>query len=358
MTAPPEISRRVWGVVLLLLLGSFILVLWNRFRSSPELVVVRREPVAVMGTSCQIVAVIPSEHASRAKLILDAAERELRRSEALFSTWMDASEMSRFNAAPAGTPVELSDAVVDMLARARELYSDTNGAFDVTAAPLVEIWRRAAERGRRPSPHELNVARSSSSWGDFELLTAPASGIRKRKTALLDVDGIAKGYAIDLAIEALLKAGATGGMVEVGGDLRVVGTPPGGSVWRIDIRSPFANESLGVIEVGSGAVCTSGGYARPVDIDGETFSHIIDPRSGTPVDGAVSVTVVADDATTADAWATALSVLGTSASDLIAVQQRLEALLIFGPAEAPSAVATQGFPEVSASRDLAVRPLP
>jgi thiamine biosynthesis lipoprotein len=126
----------------------------------------------------------------------------------------------------------------------------------------------------------------------------------------VDLGGIAKGYAIDRAAEALQQAGASGGIVDVGHDLRLFGTPEHGGKWRVGVHRPPGVTREFILEVGPCAVTTSGDYARGFLIDNKWFSHIIDPRTGRPATDVTSVTVVGPDATSADAMATALSVMG------------------------------------------------
>jgi thiamine biosynthesis lipoprotein len=172
------------------------------------------------------------------------------------------------------------------------------------------------------------------------------SGARKScNTAAVDLSGIAKGYAIDRALSILRESGAAGGLVEVGGDLRVFGIDPDGKDWAVGIRSPFEDRAWGQIELTDGAVCTSGDYARYVEVEGQRFSEVIDPRTGRPATLASSVTVVAGDAMTADAWATALTVLGPKGLELLPTGERIEALIV--------SVDEAGSHQVRASRGFA-----
>ena len=327
-----------------LLAGSLVVLgtaaWWVTRRAGEERVVVERRPVGVMGTSCSLVAVLAGDQGHRGGQVLEAAERELRRLEGLFSTWIEASEVSGLNRAPAGEEVRLSGESREVLRRARSMHRQTAGAFDITAAPLIDGWRRAAEEGRLPGPRELDELRAASSWADLRVTDAGA--VKARSTLRVDIDGIAKGYAIDRALEAMRLAGASGGMVEVGGDLRVFGEAPGQVGWPLGVYDPFAERAFGRIAVRDGAVCTSGGYARFVEIEGRRYSHILDPRTGRPAEAVVSATVLAADAATADAWATALSVLGPAG--LAGLPAGIEALLLVAEEEGPRAVATTGFP--------------
>ncbi|MCL4838422.1 MAG: FAD:protein FMN transferase [Thermoanaerobaculia bacterium] len=301
-------------------------VAWWRLDTAAELVFTERRPVGVMGTTCTLGAVTPARDAARAAEALAAAEGVLRRIEAAMSTWIDASEISRLNAAAAGVAVPLSRDTRAVLAHARRFHELTGGAFDVTCRPLLELWRRAAEQGIPPTPEAIATARAASSW---ELFALGEEGATKgAASARVDLGGIAKGYAADEALRVLRARGLAGGLVEIGGDLAVFGDGPDGGPWSIAVRDPRRAGVWGTIALREGAVCTSGNYARFVEIAGERHSHIVDPRDGRPADRAASITVVAPDATSADAWATALAVLGPEGLARLPADGSVQALLV------------------------------
>jgi len=297
-----------------------------------------------MGTSCRLVVVPPpgvgrEQDARVTHQALTEAEAALRRVEAQMSTWIDATPLSRFNRAPPGERFPLPAPVVHVLRRSRELHAATDGAFDVTCRPLIELWRAAGKSGQLPPPTAIAKARAASSWNVLDLAD---DGVTKHAPgARVDLGGIAKGYAIDQAVAAMRRAGAHGGLVDVGGDVRVFGQQPSQSPWEIQLRDPSGTGVIGTFPIREGAVCTSGDYFRFAEIAGQRYSHIIDPRSGRPARGVRSATVVAPDALTADAWATALSVLGEAGLDR--VPPDLEAVLILGRKGHLRAVATAGF---------------
>lgn len=311
-------------------------------------------PQGVMGTSARITVVPEIAYGGRVTAeegqlqgALDGAEAELRAVEASMSSWLDASELSVLNRAPVGEPVPLSEETLDVLRTAREMFERTGGAFDVTAGPLIDLWRRAAESGELPGKPEIERARSLSGWNGFELRDGAA--VRTLEGARIDLGGIAKGYAIDRAVDVLRGAeGVAGGMVDVGGDVRVFGPSPGGGPWRVGLRAPEdLPRAWGKLDVTDVAVCTSGHYARYFEIDGERYSHIVDPRTGRPAqDASLTVTVLAPTALQADVWATALSVLGRAGLDHLEGERRVEAFVVQGPADAPRAVTTPGFPPI------------
>lgn len=320
-------------------------------REETALEVIVSEPVGVMGTRTSLAVVLSGEETNRGRDILSAAEAELRRIEALMSTWIDGSEISRLNAAAANEPVALSADSQEVLRLARQLFDDTEGAFDVTCRPLIERWRRVGDEGRLPPNEELAERRQASDWSQIELFK---QGARKsRNTACVDLSGIAKGYAIDQALSILRESGAAGGLVEVGGDLRVFGSGPEGEDWAIGIRSPFEDRAWGEIALNDGAVCTSGDYARYVEVDGQRFSEVIDPRTGRPATRVSSVTVVAGDAATADAWATALTVLGSNGLELLPAGERIEALIVsVDEAGSHQVRASRGFVDLLVSSEF------
>ncbi|MBN2472965.1 MAG: FAD:protein FMN transferase [Pirellulales bacterium] len=321
-------------VALIVLVG---VGLWKT--SAPHTVAVVRQSKAVMGTSCTLMAIVPSNESVHADQIVHEAETTLRGVEARMSAWLNDSELGRFNAAGASREIPLSPETLAVLRTARQAWTQTGGAFDVTCRPLIELWRDAGRRDMVPTDSALDRARAASSWDDIELT---ATGAAKRTaTASVDLGGIAKGYAIDQAADVLWHACVDGGLVDVGGDLVCFGRPHHGHDWPIDVKNPFGPGILARLRIGGGAVCTSGNYARFTQIGGRRYSHIIDPRTGRPADVALSVTVWALDAVTADVWATALSVLREQG--LARLPQSVEALLVVGTKDQHHLICTPGF---------------
>ena len=326
--------------MLLALVALVVAGLWQTSGPRPRrLVAVTRQPQAVMGTTCTLAATVIPGGREGAEDALREAEAALRATEARMSVWLTESEISRLNAAPAGEAVTLSPESLEVLRAARESARQTGGAFDITCRPLIALWREAGGRTRLPTESQRLSARAASDW---DLLEVTAEGAIKHGDAVqVDLGGIAKGYGIDRAVAALKGASVLGGMVDVGGDVRCFGRPPNGRYWPVDIKDPFGAGTLAQMQIGDGAVCTSGNYARFTVIEGERYSHIIDPRTGRPADAVPSVTVLAAEAMTADVWATALSVLGEEG--LPRLPEGVEALLVLGPEGAVSAVCTPGF---------------
>ncbi len=336
--APPW-KRLAWPVLAILVAGG-IYVAWQHHAHQRQ--AYRAQPPAIMGTETNLIAVATGADRERAHRALEEAEAALRDVEARMSSWIQGTELSLLNDAPADELVPLSAMTMDVLRLSRRLADQTQGAFDVTCRPVIELWKRAGKSGKLPAREQIDQARQATGWRHFELSD---QGARKKLAAAgLDLGGVAKGYGIDKAVEAMRRAGIESGLVDVGGDVRTFGLRADGNRWRVGLRDPFhTDRMLAALELGDASVCTSGNYFRNVTVEGKRFSHIVDPRTGQPVDFAPSVTVVARDATTADAWATALSVLGKDGLALIGGSGGIEALVFEGQADDYRLYATSGF---------------
>jgi len=270
----------------------------------------------IMGTFAHVVAV--AEDSGTAKKCVRAALEEIRKVDALMSDYKSDSEISRVNREAGEKAVRLSESTYEVLQRSVEFSKMTGGAFDVTVGPLIALFREAKEN--KVAPSEQQIARAKSKVG-FEKLRLDSENKTVRFSEngmLLDLGGIAKGYAIDKAIEAAKRDGAIGAMVDIGGDVRCFGLPPEGrDHWLIGLQDPNSaiegiegGGLLLVLKITNAAVATSGDYQQFVLIEGKRYSHILDRKTGTSAEGLSSVTIIADNATEADALATSISVMG------------------------------------------------
>ena len=269
--------------------------------------------------------------------------------DAAMSTWKPASELSRFNAARSTDWVPVSAPTAEVVALAREVSARSGGAFDVTVGPLVDLWGfGAAPRTALPSEEELAAARADVGWRLLEVRASPPALRKQRPGVAADLSGIAKGHALDRAMAFLHEAGCRHALVELGGEVRASGRRADGTGWRVGIErpSPDGGAVEAVARLEDRALATSGDYRRYVVEDGRRLSHILDPRTGRPKRHALaSVTVVAPRAAEADAWATALLVLGPDEALALARREGLAALLLVWEGERLVARATPGFPE-------------
>ncbi|MCS5636557.1 MAG: FAD:protein FMN transferase [Myxococcota bacterium] len=252
---------------------------------------------------------------------------------AQMSTWEETSELSNFNALASRRPFAVSQPVIDVLSVARRVSLLSGGAFDVTVGPLVEAWGFGSAA---PLEKELSEGRIRGLLRRVGVsvveIDSDKNTLRKsHPLAKVDVSAIAKGYGVDRVAEALESLGHLDYLVEVGGELKASGRKRDGEQWRVAIERPSEEIRLlhRVIILDDQAMATSGDYRNFYEIDGKRIFHTLDPRTGRPVDHALaSVSVVHDRATWADAWATALNVLGPHDGYALALDQGLAAHFI------------------------------
>jgi len=272
----------------------------------------------------------------------------LERVNSVMSAYLPDSDLARLNEAAAGQAVTLDPELFELLQLARRHTRRTKGAFDPTARRLFQHWKHLHQTSRLPTETELADMRRHQGWDKVRLDPAARTATKAEGLLQIDLGAVAKGYAVDKVIGVLQAAGMAGGLVEVGGEVRVFGVNPKREYWGLGIRHPFQpplghGAYCGKLRVNDRAVATSGNYFRFSDIAGKRYSHIVDPRTGWPVDMVPSVTVIAEDCTTADMWATALSVLGPKGLVKIEADPRLEAAMIVGPKGSAEVVQTRGF---------------
>jgi len=292
----------------------------------------------VMGTIARVVAV--AADSTTAKSAIESALQQLYSIEDLCSAYKPDSEISRINRNAAKEPVRVSKPTFEVLQKAIEFSKLSEGAFDITVGALTELWHLAEEANSVPSDNELAEARRKVGYEKL-ILDADNMTVRFAVDGMkLDAGGIAKGYAIDKAVEAMRTAGAIGGMVDVGGDIRAFGAPPQGkNQWLIGLQDPAETETvinstqyLVVLNLKDSAVATSGDYRRFALIGDKKYSHIINTKTGYGSDKLASVTVIAPNAADADALATAVSILGQQKGlALIESIPHTEAILISSP---------------------------
>lgn len=241
-----------------------------------------------------------------------AALDEVERLEAILSDYRPDSELFRLSAAaPMESPVPVSDEMWEVLTRAVEYRDASDGAFDPTVGPLTTLWRQSRRSGALPLPAKLDAARAAVGAGALVLVTP--RGVRLTRPRMrLDLGGIGMGYAIDRALAILSEQGIDSALVDASGDVGASAPPPGEEGWRIAIDPIPGTPAVtaGQILLARAAITTSGDARQSVVIGGRRYSHIVDPRTGIGIDGPAAVTVIAADATAADALATAANVLG------------------------------------------------
>lgn len=284
-----------------------------------------------MGTHWQVKLVVARTrdlHALHAGI-----QAELDTIVAEMSTWQRDSDISRFNRAAAGSWQALPARLDTVLGCALQVAARSNGAFDPSVGPLVALWGFGADAQPQRVPDAATLAATRARCG-WQRLQYRDGQLQQPGGLQLDLSAIAKGYGVDQVSGWLRQQGVQAALVEVGGELHGFGRKPDGQPWRVLVESaPEDDAQAGhpprVLTLEGRAVATSGDRWHHFEQDGEQFSHTLDPRSGTPVTrAAAAVTVVADDAMHADAWATALTVMGVEEGLAFALEHELAARFV------------------------------
>lgn len=299
-----------------------------------------------MGTTWSAKLVVAPSTALRP--LHDLLQQMLDRVVAQMSTWEPDSELSRFNRVPPGTWHRLSDDFARVMHCALRIGEQSEGAFDPAMGALVQAWGFGAGGGQPsvPARTTLDVARSQPRAAQL-LLCEHTSRLFQPGGVQLDLSAIAKGYAVDLLIQTLAQRGITDALVEVGGELCGQGRKPDGSPWRVLVETGADEHSTlppRVLALDGIAVATSGDRWHRFEQDGVRYAHTLDPRSGHPVpQAAAAVTVVASTAMEADAWATALTVMGADRGLRFAQDHKLAARLVTHTATGPREQMSDAF---------------
>ncbi len=244
-----------------------------------------------------------------------AIEKAVSRMQALIvdtvSSWEADSQTSQINQNAGKASVPVSDDLMQILLKAQDVSKLSNGAFDITFSAVGQLWKLRPVLPVIPSQEEIDEALTRVGYRHLRLDTDAMTAFLEKDRMRIDLGGIAKGSVVDAGAKSLQADGFTHFLINAGGDLRV-NAPAGQPGWRVGITNPLDPRGpvLEMVERQQGAIVTSGDYEKMVEINGTRYHHIIDPRTGLPAAGCISVTVIADTAQTADALATAFFVLG------------------------------------------------
>ncbi len=304
-----------------------------------------RETRLLMGTVVSIEIAGVSDTSSSA--VLEAVWDEAEALEKIFSRYDPAGELGRINSRTGTGPVNISPEMAEVLQRSQQINRLSGGAFDITVAPLMEIWGFFPRReGRVPSEKEIRAALKLVDGSKLRLDREAATVFFEIPGARIDLGGLAKGYIVDRIAARLRRSKVESGLINAGGDIYGLGEKPGGGPWRIGVEDPRREgEVIMVIELTDRAVATSGDYRNYFIRGQKRYSHIIDPRTGKPAEsGVLEVTILAPDCMTADALATAVSILGVEPGlKLIDSLEEVEGLIV---------ALEEGEPRVYYSRGL------
>ncbi len=268
-----------------------------------------RKDFKAMGSGFQITVV--AKDSAQAYSAIAAGIQEIKRIEKLISSWDSTSETSEINSSAGIKPCKISKELFQLIHRAKKLSQLTDGAFDISYASMDAIWKFDGTMQKMPAKNEITESVSLVGFERIILNHEEQTVWLQQKGMKIGFGAIGKGYAADMAKKVMQDIGITAGIVNASGDMNTWGNQINGKPWTVAITNPLNKEkAFATLPITDGAVVTSGNYEKFILLDGKRYSHIIDPRTGYPSSGIVSVTVFAPKAELADALATSVFVMG------------------------------------------------
>jgi thiamine biosynthesis lipoprotein len=317
-----------------------ILLVWCLTAASPH--TSAREPrhlahheASRISMACEYAVEAYGPDADRLPRIVDEAFDEVDRIDRLMSHYRSDSPLSRVNREAAQHPVAVDPELFDFIVDAMRYHHDSNGAFDITVGPLMKAWGFFRGEGRVPSGKELAAAHRLVG-GAHVILNRVSKTIAFDESGVeLDLGGIAKGYAVDRAVELFKRRHITAALISAGGStIYALGAPPGRDGWEVTIQDPIDARKIALtVQLKDRAVSVAGGSEKSFESGGVTYSHIMDPRTGGPAQGVLSVVVLASTATAGDALDDAFFVLRPERSQGYVNRLRATEVFFFMPAE-------------------------
>ncbi len=323
-------AHSFWFLLVFVAIASIVLVsiLHEGFTDEPTVVKVDN---LMLGTLVEIQAWAEQLDDSGLRRAIQEAFDEIRRVESEMSVNIDGSVIQRINESAGQTQVAAPASLISVLDSARQVSELSGGAFDVTIGAVYHLWDFASENSAKP-PQPDAIARNLRNVDYTRVEVSATSGTVRlpMRGMRLDLGGLAKGYAIDVAARALVGAGVHNFIVNAGGDMFVSGRRLNGERWRIGVKHPRRpGELMYTLFLTDRAVVTSGDYERFFEYNGKRYHHVLDPTTGYPAEACQSVTVVAQEATVADALATAVFVMGPKRGlELVDLLTEVEALIV------------------------------
>ena len=289
----------------------------------------RKRSLRLMGNRFEITVLEPDEN--RAAWLIDLGIAEISRIEGLLSTFLPESETNLINDMAGIAPVEVSGEMIALIQRAQRISEVTQGAFDLSYGSIDKrLWNFDLTMKSLPDAAVARKAVRLINFRNIEVDPLNRTVFLKEKGMRIGFGGIGKGYAADRAKEVLIKEGVTSGIVNASGDLTTWGKQENGEPWTIGIADPnAANHLFSYINITDMSVATSGNYEKFIEINGKRYSHTIDPRTGMPVSGIKSVTIISPFAELSDALATPVMIMGTEIGlDMLNQMKQVAALII------------------------------
>ncbi|MFK8006407.1 MAG: FAD:protein FMN transferase [Saprospiraceae bacterium] len=287
-----------------------------------------KRTVKLMGSRFDITVVAKDSIAANTHI--DSAVKEIKRIEKLISSWDKNSQTSEINKNAGIKPVKVDVELFNLIERAIGLSELTDGAFDISYASMDRIWKFDGSMKIMPSEDEIKNSVAKVGFVNILLDKNNNTVFLKQKGMKIGFGAVGKGYAADQAKDLLIEQGVVSGIINASGDMNTWGKQPNGNEWKVAITNPLnKNKAFALLPITDGAVVTSGNYEKYVNFKGTRYSHIIDPRTGYPSSGIISVTVFAPKAELADALATSVFVMGKEAGlDRINQLPKIECIII------------------------------
>jgi thiamine biosynthesis lipoprotein len=281
----------------------------------------------VLGTACSVRLV-----GGGSEKLLDAVFARLKQIEDELSVNKPGSQIDAVNAAAGMEPVAVGPDAVAILKRDLELSAWSDGAFDASVGPLVKLWGIGTDHARLPESAEIAAAKRLVGWKDIVLDETKGTVFLRRKGMALDLGSTSKGYAADEIAKLIRAARVKGAVIDLGGNVYVVGSRPDGKGWRIGLQDPFSTERgayLGIASLVDKTMVTSGVYERFFIKDGKRYHHILDTKTGYPVDnGLMSVTIVTARSFDADGFTTTIFALGRIRGMALAREKGVDVIVV------------------------------
>ena len=287
-----------------------------------------KRTLKLMGSRFDITVV--AEDSITAKDYIECGIEEIDRIEKLISSWDENSQTSEINKYAGIKPVKVEAELFNLIERAMMISKLTDGAFDITYASMDKIWKFDGSMRKMPSEEDVRASVTKVGYNNILLDKEKFTVFLKIKGMKIGFGAIGKGYAADMAKKLLVAKGVTSGIINASGDMNSWGKQVDGNEWKVAITNPLnKNKVFALLPISNGAVVTSGDYEKYVEFNGKRYSHIIDPRTGYPSTGIISVTVFAQKAELADALATSVFVMGKEAGlDRINQLPNIECIII------------------------------
>ena len=303
----------------------------------------------IMGTFAEV-SIYSNDENTAGKAIEESLD-EMERMDRIMSNYKKESELSRLNKKAVKSPVPCNGELLDVIEQSQYYSELSGGAFDITVSPIVALWGFFREKGNMPPDKEIERLLPAVSYKNIVIDRGnnpkkPGTVFFKNPQTQIDMGAIGKGYAVDKALEIIKKYQLGNACINLGGNIYVLGTPPGKNAWKIGVQHPRnRDEILGYLELKNEATATSGDYERFFEFDGKRYSHIINPQTGRPVSGTLATTIVAPTGTAVDALSTIVFVLGhEKGMELIKKIPNADAMIAYEDKDGKIAIdMTEGF---------------